>query len=110
MWPQCCGPPFAFGDRDGVRELLSRAGFTGVRLTLLAFAARFSSARALLRQEVAASPLADVVGGLPPESQELLAVALERRLDRLTGDQGVVVPMQTWLATAQRSEGDSPGS
>jgi len=102
--------PFAFGDRDEVRGLLTRAGFSEVRLTLLAFAARFSSARELLRQEVAASPLADAVGGLSPESHELLAVALERRLDRLTDDQGVVVPMQTWLAVAQRSEGDSPGS
>ena len=102
--------PFAFGDRDEIRDLLTRAGFAEVRLTLLAFATRFPSARELLRQEVAASPLADVVGGLSPEAKERLAVALERRLDHLTDDQGVVVPMQTWLAVGQRSEGGSPGS
>ncbi len=94
--------PFAFGDRDEVRDLLSRSGFTGVNLKLLAFAARFPSARELLRQEVAASPLADAVGGLWSETKSQLATALARRLDHLTDDAGVVAPMQTWLAVATR--------
>lgn len=94
--------PFALGDRDKVRDLLSQAGFTEVNLTLLAFPARFPSARELLRQEVAASPLADAVGHLPPDTKERLATELERRLDHLTDDAGVVAPMQTWLAVATR--------
>ena len=94
--------PFAFGDRDEVRDLLTQSGFTEVNLTLLAFAARFPSARELLRQEVAASPLADAVEGLSPEVKERLAAELERRLDHLTDDAGVVAPMQTWLAVATR--------
>ena len=102
--------PFAFGDREGLRDLLAGAGFTEVTIALVAFATRFPSGRELLRQEVAASPLADVVDGLPPETRERLAVALGRRLDHLTDDDGVVAPMQTWLAVAQRSEADSPGS
>lgn len=94
--------PFAFGDRDEMRDLLTQSGFTDVNLTLLAFAARFPSARELLRQEVAASPLADAVEGLSPEVKERLAAELERRLDHLTDDAGVVAPMQTWLAVATR--------
>jgi ubiquinone/menaquinone biosynthesis C-methylase UbiE len=94
--------PFAFGDRDEVRDLLSQSGFTDVILTLQAFAPRFPSARDLLHQEVAASPLADAVGGLSPEVKEQLATELERRLDHLTDDAGVVAPMQTWLAVATR--------
>ena len=102
--------PFALGDREELRDLLVASGFAEPTLTLLAFAARFSSARELLRQEVAASPLADVVTGLPAAQQDRLAVELGRRLDHLTDDHGVVAPMQTWLAVAHRSEGDSAGS
>ena len=82
--------PFAFSDRDALRELLGAAGFTDARLTVLAFAARFPSARELLRQEVAASPLSDVVDRLPPDDRERLAVELERRLDHVTDDEGVL--------------------
>ena len=102
--------PFALPDRTDLRERLTAAGFREVRVVALAFAARFPSVRELLRQEIAASPLADTVAGLSTAAQERLAVELEQRLDHLTDDDGVVAPMLTWLAVAQRSEGDSLGS
>lgn len=102
--------PFALGDREELRDLLVAAGFSEPILTLLAFAARFPSAPELLRQEVAAPHWPTSSPGCPPRGQDRLAVELGRRLDHLTDDHGVAAPMQTWLAVAHRSEGDSPGS
>lgn len=90
--------PFAFHDRDALRELLTATGFADATLTVFAFATRFPSARELLLQEVAASPLAVAINRLPSDDRERLAVELKRRLDHLTNDQGVPAPMHTWLA------------
>jgi ubiquinone/menaquinone biosynthesis C-methylase UbiE len=40
--------PFAFHDRDALRELLTATGFADATLTVFAFATRFPSARELL--------------------------------------------------------------
>ena len=91
--------PLSGPDRDGLRRLLTDAGFTRVRIRIATVLPRFPSAGEFVRQETAASPLAGV---LDPALVERLGDPLERVLAPYTDDDGVVLPMQTWLATACR--------
>jgi SAM-dependent methyltransferase len=91
--------PLSGPDRDGLRRLLTDAGFTRVRIQIATVLPRFPSAREFLRQETAGSPLA---GLLDPALVDRLGEQLERDLAPYTDDDGVVLPMQTWLATACR--------
>ena len=59
----------------------------------------FPSAREFLRQEAAGSPLGAL---LDPAQVEGLGAELERDLAPYADDDGVVLPMQTWLVTAHR--------
>jgi ubiquinone/menaquinone biosynthesis C-methylase UbiE len=94
--------PLSGPDRDGLRRLLTEAAFTDVRVRIGVLVARFASAREFLEREVVSTPLAGPVGALDPDRQARLAAELERDLAPYTDDDGVALPMQTWLATARR--------
>ena len=91
--------PLSGPDRDGLRRLLTDAEFTGVRIRIATVLPRFPSAREFLRQEAAGSPLGAL---LDPAEVEGLGAELERDLAPYADDDGVVLPMQTWLVTAYR--------
>ena len=57
------------------------------------------SAREFLAAEMAATPLG---GAVEPAAEDRLARELARGLAAYPDDDGVVLPMQTWLATARR--------
>jgi SAM-dependent methyltransferase len=94
--------PFDGPDAATLRRLVLGAGFGDVRLRIGFDAVRFPSAEAFLREQAASSPLAGPVGALAPEVREALARDLDWALRSYVDDEGVVLPMQTWLVTANR--------
>jgi len=94
--------PFDGPDPAALRRLVLGAGFGEVRLRIGFGVARFPSAEAFLRQQAASSPLAGPVGALDPEVREALARYLDWSVRAYVDDEGVVLPMQTWLVTANR--------
>jgi ubiquinone/menaquinone biosynthesis C-methylase UbiE len=94
--------PFSGPDRDGLRKLLADAGFGGTLVRIGGFLARFASPAEFLRQQVASSPLAGPVGELDEDRREALRHQLDQALEPWADDDGVAVPMQTWLVTASR--------
>jgi ubiquinone/menaquinone biosynthesis C-methylase UbiE len=94
--------PYAFGEVDSVRTLLTDAGLSDPAVRIVVWPARFASAEALLRGEMLSSPLADVIKGL---DADVLAAVLDELASRLaphTDDEGVVFPFETLVAAAVR--------
>lgn len=94
--------PYALGDAEQVRALVTRAGFTDARVRIAVWSARFSSAEALLRAETASSPLGEVVGRLDADVQDALLRDVAGALRPHTDDRGVVFPFETVVVTATR--------
>ena len=94
--------PFSGPDRDGLRKLLADAGFGGTLVRLGGFLARFASPGEFLRQQVASSPLEGPVGELDEGRREALRHHFDQAVEPWADDDGVVVPMQTWLVIASR--------
>lgn len=94
--------PYALGEPDELRRLVSAAGFTDVvvRMTFTTF--RLPSAEALVRAETASSPLGDIVEALPTDVRRSLLEDLGTALAPFTDDEGVVFPFGTVTATATR--------
>jgi ubiquinone/menaquinone biosynthesis C-methylase UbiE len=106
--------PFAGPGPDPLRELLERAGFDGVVSRIAVFAARFPSTREFLRQQVLASPgdglarlTAEAAPGAAPR-WDVVAGDLAGALSPFTDDEGVLLPVQTWLVTAKRAAATVP--
>jgi SAM-dependent methyltransferase len=94
--------PFAAGDPEPLRDLLSGAGFRDPHLAIGILAVRFPSVEEFLRQEAAASPLAEHVEKLDASSLAGLLDDLRVVLGPHRDDGGVAFPMQTWLIMARR--------
>ena len=90
--------PFARDEDAGLRALVAGAGLRDASFDVHTEAVRFPSANDFLRREVAASPLAGPFAALPGAAREAIAADLTAAL----GDQGVVFPMRTFVATALR--------
>jgi SAM-dependent methyltransferase len=93
--------PFAAGDPEQLRALLGGAGFRDPHLAIGIIAVRFPSVEEFLRQEAAASPLAEHMELLDASSLEGLLDDLRMVLGPHRDDSGVAFPMQTWLVTAR---------
>jgi len=63
---------------------------------------RYPSAEEMLRREAASSPLAEPVGALSPAARAALVRELEDALRDYRDDEGVVSPLQLYVATAAR--------
>jgi hypothetical protein len=87
---------------DEVEELHHRSGFDKVVVRIAAFPARFPSPGDFLRQQAASSPLGPPLAALDEEARQALARDLGQTLGEWTDDDGLVSPMETWLATARR--------
>lgn len=94
--------PFSGPDRDGLRKLLADAGFGETQVHIGGFLARFASPGEFLRQQVVSSPLAGPIGELDEGHREALRHHLDQALEPWADDDGVAVPLQTWLVTASR--------
>lgn len=87
--------PFSMGDAEAVRSLLTGAGFESPRDEVEIVVARFGSAEQLFVEEVAATPLAELVVAAGADKQQAMAADLAELLADRTDDGGVVFPMET---------------
>jgi ubiquinone/menaquinone biosynthesis C-methylase UbiE len=91
--------PFSGPGREQIRDLLAAAGFTDPTVRIGVLSARFPSASAFLREEALSSPLAGPVGALDDQQYAALDRDVVEALAGHVDDDGLVFPMQTWLAT-----------
>lgn len=94
--------PYALGDPDRLRALLTGAGFADVHVRLLFTTFRVPSAEAFLQAETSSSPLGDLVVRLDRDVLAALVEDLAGALDAYTDDDGVTFPFGTIVATAAR--------
>jgi hypothetical protein len=94
--------PFVGPDSQRLRYLLQGAGFDRTEIRIGLITVRFPSPQEFLRQEAASSPLAEPVGALDDRRRDALIAHLDVALVPYMDDEGVVFPMQTWLAMAVR--------
>lgn len=87
--------PFSMGDAEVVRALLTSAGFQRPHVSVEILTARFGSAEQLFVEEVAATPLAELVIAAGAGKQQAMAADLAELLADRTDDDGVVFPMET---------------
>jgi hypothetical protein len=94
--------PFQFGDDERpLLELVADATFADAAVAARSGEVRFPSVDALVRMQVAGSPLAAHVGN----NEERLAALVTVLVDRLAGfvaENGLTFPIQAHLLTAQR--------
>jgi len=95
--------PFAGPGPEALRPLLLAGGFTDVRTRIGIITVRFPSTGEFLDRQVAASPLAAVVGPLDAARSTALSAEVDRVLEPYVDDFGVAFPLQTWLAVARRA-------
>jgi ubiquinone/menaquinone biosynthesis C-methylase UbiE len=94
--------PFPSLSPDELRDLVKDAGFREVRIRLGIGSARFASVEEFLRQEAASSPLAGPIGALRDDVREALIRDLREALRAYTDDDGIVFPIETYIASARR--------
>lgn len=96
------GGPFAGPGRDALRALLEGAGLHRGSIRIDVLAARFPSPREFLRRELGGTPLAGPVGELDEHRLAALVDRVELALEPYVDDEGLLIPMQTWLVTGTR--------
>jgi trans-aconitate methyltransferase len=94
--------PYALGDAEQLRALVTGAGFNGVHTHIAVWPCRVPSAEALLRGETASSPLGDVLERLDADTGAALRTDLTDSLAPHTDDEGVLFPFETIVVTADR--------
>lgn len=94
--------PYALGDLERLRGLVTGAGFTGTHARIVVSPMRVPSAEALLRGETSSSPLGDVVERLGPDAGRAAVDDLTTALAPHTDDDGVLFPFETVVLTATR--------
>lgn len=97
---QIIASPYALGDADELRHLVTQAGFGDVRLRRAITTFRTPSAGSFLHGETASSPLGDIVDTVDDEVVDGLIGELEGALRPHTDDEGVVFPFETLVVTA----------
>jgi ubiquinone/menaquinone biosynthesis C-methylase UbiE len=92
--------PFAGPGSDELRELVADAGFHDVHVRIRIESVRFPSPREFVLREAASSPLAGLIAALGDAGREALVHDVAETISSCTDDDGVVFPMETWIATA----------
>jgi ubiquinone/menaquinone biosynthesis C-methylase UbiE len=93
--------PFSSWTTDELRALMSSAGFRDARVVIDVAAVRYPSPAEFLRREAACSPLAGPVGALPAAAREALVAELTETLRPHLDDEGVVTPIEIYVATGR---------
>jgi hypothetical protein len=88
-------------DRTEIRQLVSGAGFHDVLVSLIARAARFASAEAMVRVMMAGTPLGAAMANTDPAVVQKVIDDVTEGLAQYEDDRGLAVPMQAWVVTAQ---------
>lgn len=92
--------PFAFGKINILRDHLSAAGFNSSHIRIAIRGVRFPSVEEFLRREVV-SWLAGVTGELDDSIRAAIIADLHKDLADHLDDEGLVFPMETYLAVAR---------
>jgi ubiquinone/menaquinone biosynthesis C-methylase UbiE len=96
--------PFSTWSVDRFRALFTDAGFPDARVRIEVCSIRYPSVEEFLRREAASSPLAGPVGALNAGARNDLIADLETALADHVDDEGVVCPIETYVALARREE------
>jgi hypothetical protein len=102
--------PFTGPAATTLREQLMAAGFDSIRIRIRTLAVRFPSVRGFLRLQASGSPLGPVLAAVTDEVRDVLTRSLDHVLEPYVDDDGLVLPMQTWLVTARRAADVAPAS
>ncbi len=94
--------PFPSWSIEQLRDLITDAKFEKVNITSVIKQVRFPSAEEFLRQEASSSPLAGPIAELDIDSRQALLSELEESLRDYTDDEGVVFPMETFIAVGYK--------
>ena len=97
--------PFVLGAAGPARDLLTAAGFAVPHVSIHVITARFGSVHQLFTEEVAATPLAEVVAELDEDRLRAMVDDLAEMLRERVDDDGVVFPIETHVFTAARTRG-----
>ena len=93
--------PFSPWSVAQLRNLFTAAGFRSVTVRIEVGSLRYPSAEEFLRREAASSPLAGPVGALPGPARGALVRELEAALADYCDDDGVVCPVESYVAVAR---------
>jgi hypothetical protein len=94
--------PFVFGDEtEELRGLLTQAGFRTVRIGADVRMVRFASPEALVRHQVAGSPLAIHVAAVDDAVREALVRDVTAAMQAHLNDDGLAFPIEGHIAVAQ---------
>ena len=93
--------PFVFGDTtDELRGLLVQAGFRTVRVSADVRMVRFASPAALVRHQVAASPIAPHVAEVDDTARDALIREVTAAMQSYVNDDGLAFPIEGHIALA----------
>jgi hypothetical protein len=93
--------PFSSWSVEQIRSLFADAGFRSVTVRIEVGSLRYPSVEEFLRREAASSPLARPVGALSDSARDNLARELETALADYCDDDGVVCPIEAYVAVAR---------
>ncbi len=93
--------PFQEWTIEGLREMVSDAGYQDVSVTLSMVTARFPSITEFIQQELSSSPMSDLVSTMDDATREAIAHDTRQGLSEYIDDRGVMHPLQTFLVEAK---------
>jgi ubiquinone/menaquinone biosynthesis C-methylase UbiE len=93
--------PFREWSIQDLREMVERAGFSDVSVTVSLITARFPSIPDFIQQELSSSPMSELVSTMDDETREAITRDTSAGLSAYVDDQGLVHPLQTYLISAR---------
>ena len=93
--------PFQEWTREGLREMVTEAGFAQADITISLVTARFPSVADFIQQELSSSPLSEMVSTMDDDVREAIARDTRAGLREYIDDRGVMHPLQTYLVSAR---------
>jgi hypothetical protein len=94
--------PFSPWSVAQFRGLFTDAGFRDVSVRIEAESIRYPSVEEFVRREAASSPLSGPIGALSPPIRNDLIRYLESALEDHLDDEGLLCPIETYVAVATR--------
>jgi ubiquinone/menaquinone biosynthesis C-methylase UbiE len=94
--------PFPAWSIEDFRRIVAAAGFASVTIRIEVASIRYPSAAEFVRREAACSPLAGPIGALPAPSRAALIDELARELAPHTDDLGLALPLEVYVALAEK--------
>jgi len=94
--------PFPAWSVEQLRQIVAAGGFDSIAIRIEVMSIRYPSAAEFVRREAACSPLAGPIGSLAAPARTALVDELARELQAHTDDLGIALPLQVYIALAER--------